>query len=185
MSNNTINNNTEKKRTKIYGIFAMDSNGAIGIDNKLPFNLKDDLKHFKSVTENNCIVMGKNTLLSLPGYLPNREHIVLSNTLEAKDNLVIFNNIKSLMDYLNTSYENAFIIGGASVIHQFMDLNLIDELIITHVDCTIKNADVTIDLEKLKLYEWEFYESKLFEQNERNEYAFDIRNYIKKRKRFY
>ena len=68
-------------------ILACDSNYGIGIQNKLPWSIKDDLKHFKKITSssnNNVVIMGKNTYLSFKKPLPNRINIVVSESLASK-----------------------------------------------------------------------------------------------------
>ena len=66
-------------------VVAACKNNGIGINNKLPWMLRNDLKYFKFLTQshgNNAIVMGKNTCFSLPRALPKRVNYVLSNTLQ-------------------------------------------------------------------------------------------------------
>ena len=55
-------------------IVCVDKNWAIGRENRLLFRISADLKHFRALTTGKTVVMGKNTLLSLPGGrpLPNR-----------------------------------------------------------------------------------------------------------------
>ena len=55
-------------------IVCVDNNWAIGRENRLLFRISADLKHFRALTTGKTVVMGKNTLLSLPGGrpLPNR-----------------------------------------------------------------------------------------------------------------
>ena len=52
-------------------IVAMSNNNVIGINNKLPWHLSDDLKRFKSLTQGNQIVMGRKTFESIGRPLPN------------------------------------------------------------------------------------------------------------------
>ena len=66
-------------------VVAACKNSGIGINNKLPWILRNDLKYFKFLTQshgNNAIIMGKNTCFSLPRALPKRVNYVLSNTLQ-------------------------------------------------------------------------------------------------------
>ena len=61
-------------------IVAIAENFAIGKNNDLLFHLPNDLKHFKEITTGKTIIMGRNTLLSLPKWpLPNRRHIVITD----------------------------------------------------------------------------------------------------------
>jgi len=59
-------------------IAAMANNRAIGIENRLPWRLPADLQHFKRLTLGKPIVMGRRTWESLPGLLPQRTHIVVT-----------------------------------------------------------------------------------------------------------
>ena len=63
-------------------IVCVDKNWAIGRENRLLFRISADLKHFRALTTGKTVVMGKNTLLSLPGGrpLPNRRNLVVSTT---------------------------------------------------------------------------------------------------------
>ena len=65
--------------TPILGLVAaIADNGVIGLENRLPWHLPADLAHFKQLTLDKTIVMGRRTWESLPGLLPRRRHIVLS-----------------------------------------------------------------------------------------------------------
>ncbi|MCU7918028.1 MAG: type 3 dihydrofolate reductase [Candidatus Thiodiazotropha sp. (ex Epidulcina cf. delphinae)] len=59
-------------------VAAMARNGVIGRNNRLPWRLPADLKHFKALTMGKPIVMGRRTWESLPGILPGRQHIVVT-----------------------------------------------------------------------------------------------------------
>jgi dihydrofolate reductase len=59
-------------------IVAMARNGAIGLDNQLPWYLPNDLKHFKSVTMGKPIIMGRKTYESIGKPLPGRTNIVVT-----------------------------------------------------------------------------------------------------------
>ena len=59
-------------------IAALADNRVIGKDNRLLWHLPADLQHFKRLTLNKPIVMGRKTWESLPGLLPQRTHIVIS-----------------------------------------------------------------------------------------------------------
>lgn len=171
---------------KIKLIIAVDRNGVMGDKNTLPWKLSDDLKQFKKETLGSPLIMGSNTFKSLPGILPGREHLVLSTTMYGDADKSVFTNIKNVLDYLKDSQCNkVFVIGGANVVKQFAQMNLFDELIITHVDCAIK-GDTILDLdEDLGLENWHMYKTEKYEKSDKNQYAFAVTHYIKKKKRFY
>lgn len=59
-------------------IAALADNRVIGIDNRLPWHLPADLKHFKAVTLGKPIIMGRKTWDSLGRPLPGRLNLVVS-----------------------------------------------------------------------------------------------------------
>ena len=63
---------------KISLVVAMDRNGVIGRDNRLPWKLPDEMAHFRRVTLGKPVVMGRRTFESLAKPLPGRKNIVLT-----------------------------------------------------------------------------------------------------------
>jgi dihydrofolate reductase len=63
-------------------IVAFDINRGIGINNRLPWHIPDDLKQFQKLTRGNgknAVIMGKNTWNSLPvKMLAGRDNLILS-----------------------------------------------------------------------------------------------------------
>lgn len=105
-------------------IAAVSSDWGIGLDNQLLFRIPEDQKFFKSMTTDKVVVMGYNTLLSLPGSkpLPNRVNIVLSRKPTRMPGVVVCES----MDALNTRLrdfapDDVFIIGGQKVYAQLLD----------------------------------------------------------------
>lgn len=63
---------------RIAMIAAMANNRVIGKDNKMPWHLPEDLKHFKAMTLGKPVVMGRKTFESIGRPLPGRHNIVIS-----------------------------------------------------------------------------------------------------------
>ena len=63
---------------KIAMIAAMANNRVIGKDNKMPWHLPEDLRHFKALTLGKPVVMGRKTYESIGRPLPSRHNIVIS-----------------------------------------------------------------------------------------------------------
>src|SRR5690606_985979 len=59
-------------------IAALARNRVIGLDNRMPWHLPADLRHFKALTLGKPIVMGRKTWESLGRPLPGRLNIVVS-----------------------------------------------------------------------------------------------------------
>jgi dihydrofolate reductase len=115
-------------------VVAMSSNRVIGIDNKLPWNLPDDLKRFKNLTINNVVVMGRKTHLSIGKVLPNRLNVILTRNTTwhnpLGDNCVVCYSVEEVLEKFK--YRDLFIIGGSEVYKQF--LNIADKIYLTVID---------------------------------------------------
>lgn len=132
-------------------IVAVDKNGAIGRNNDLIYNIREDLKNFKKLTTDNIIVMGRNTWETLPiKPLPNRENVVLTTNDIKLDKATVLNSMNELKKYLSNSEKDVYIIGGASIYNQIMDEKLVDEAHVTFVRDEVKDADTFISIDKLK-----------------------------------
>jgi dihydrofolate reductase len=146
----------EITRTKdISLILATSTNYGIGFENKLCWDIPEELKSFRAITSNvkdkskmNCVIMGKNTWYSLPNPpLKNRINIVISANDYEKlneelcsssenenenanntNNVKVFRNIKDTLRYVNETdiIESAFIIGGARLYNDFLDKHIYD-----------------------------------------------------------
>lgn len=127
-------------------IVAICKNGGIGIDGKLPWHFKEDLKRFSKLTKGNgknAIIMGKNTWLSIPTTpLPYRDNLILSTSMSVQTFehgvcIKSFPNIDEVYDYCQKKdYEEVWVIGGQGVYEQFIKEKKIDELHITYINKT-------------------------------------------------
>mgnify|MGYP006155638931 FL=1 len=100
---------------KISIIVAMSKNSVIGLNNKLPWHISEDLKNFKQLTLNNSVIMGRKTYESIGKPLKDRNNIVIS-----RDPFLKINNVKvtnSLEQAISSVEETSeiFIIGGQQI----------------------------------------------------------------------
>jgi dihydrofolate reductase len=115
-------------------IAAVARNGVIGIDNRLPWQLPADLKHFKELTTGHAVIMGRKTWESLPEKfrpLPGRRNIVVTrnDSFRAEGATVSI----SLPDAIAAANgDEAFVIGGAELYKAA--LPLADRLQLTEID---------------------------------------------------
>lgn len=119
-------------------IVAVDKKWGIGNKGKLLVSIPRDKKLFREETTGKVIIMGHNTLLSLPGSQPlaGRKNIVLSRdkSLSIKGANVL-NSVDACIDYLrknNIKDSDVFVIGGESVYNDF--LPYCDIAHITYID---------------------------------------------------
>ena len=119
-------------------IVSVDKKWGIGNKGKLLVSIPRDKKLFREETTGKVIIMGHNTLLSLPGSQPlaGRKNIVLSrdSSLSIKGATVL-NSVDACIDYLNKNNikdSDVFVIGGESVYNDF--LPYCDIAHITYID---------------------------------------------------
>lgn len=101
-------------------IVAVDEKWGIGKNNDLLFDIKADMRHFVEHTRGKVVIMGSNTLRSLPGGMPlkNRVNIVLDPCGKKKDSLKKgYTLVRSLNALLKQAAkyppEDVYVIGGA------------------------------------------------------------------------
>jgi dihydrofolate reductase len=134
----------EKIKKPIFIISAVDQDFGIGINNSLPWRIKEDLQFFheqttktKDQTKQNAVIMGRKTWESLPEKfrpLPNRKNIILSRSSNAK----LPNSASSLEEAFaiaaaDDSVENIFIIGGEQIYAQAIELPEITAIYLTKI----------------------------------------------------
>ena len=136
----------------IKAILCTDLKGGIGKDNDLLFHIPQDMAFFKEKTIGNACLMGYNTYLSLGSKpLPNRFNIVLTDKIiEIKKDMATTTDLKGTIDIYNKMNVDLYVIGGAYVYNQCLQMDLIDEVYVTVVKEVVKDADVHIDLNLFK-----------------------------------
>ena len=103
-------------------IVAKAKNNIIGKENKMPWHLPEDLKHFKNLTTGHTIIMGRKTFESFGRPLPNRKHIVFSQNPDFKvndENVEVVHSLLQIQDLIEGK-EEAFVIGGAMIYNFLM-----------------------------------------------------------------
>ena len=124
-------------------IAAITDNNALGKDNKLLFRLKKDMTHFKNITTDNVVIMGRKTYESIGKTLPNRVNIVLSRNMKSNEDLYTFDSIEKAIEWSKENYpqKEIFIIGGASVYDKALKDDIVDKLYMTKIKQTVEDAD--------------------------------------------
>ncbi len=158
-------------------VAAIDENRGIGKSGNLLCHLPGDLENFKRSTYGGVVVMGRSTYESLPVHpLPQRRNIVLSRdpNLELQGAEVI-HSIPELFDTISDyrKFLNVYIIGGASLYSQF--INLVDKLYITHIHHTWEDADVFFP--EIDLNIWECIRE---EYRDDDQYPYTFARYVRK-----
>ena len=150
-------------------IVAISQNFAIGKNNDLLFHLPDDLKRFKQITSGHPVIMGRNTLLSLPkGALPYRRNIVITDDPnETFDRCEMVFSIDEAIMAVNNE-EEAFIIGGGMIYRQFFPVAGKLYLTLVHQD-----FDADVYFPEVDYSEWEeFFREDLRDEKNGFDYSY-------------
>jgi dihydrofolate reductase len=120
----------------ISAIVAKSLNSVIGKNNQLPWYLPADLKHFKALTLNHHVLMGRKTFESIGKPLPQRVCIVLTRGADALSlqaaSLVWVNSLEKGISLAEECGEKElFIIGGAEIYRLAMPI--LNRLYVTEV----------------------------------------------------
>ena len=115
-------------------IFACDINNAIGKNGDLPWRQSTDLQHFKQITLGGTIVMGRKTWDSLPGKLPDREHLVMTRSNRDDVETITYEGVLEL-----SKKREIFIIGGGEIYNLFLPHT--EKIHRTIIHCKVEDAD--------------------------------------------
>ena len=161
-------------------LVAVSNDLVIGVDNDLPWNLKDDLAHFKRYTLNKIIIMGRKTFESIGRPLPNRINYVISRTVKQIDGAYVFDNLDDAMVAAEKHNNDMgivneiVIIGGGYLFKE--TLPVMNKLVITKVDCNVLGD---IYYPKVEMENWKLINSNSYSKNSDNDYDFKIEEYEK------
>jgi dihydrofolate reductase len=109
-------------KPRISLIAALARNGVIGIENRLPWRLPEDLAHFKALTLGHPVIMGRKTFESLGRPLPGRTNVVITRNPDYRPaGCLVADSIPSALT-LSADADEVFFIGGAELYAQTLPL---------------------------------------------------------------
>ena len=153
-------------------IVAITQDFAIGKNNDLLVHIPGDLKRFKEITTGHPVIMGRNTLISLPnGPLKNRRNVVITDIPdEVFEGCEMVHSIDEAVDLVKHE-EEAFVIGGGMIYKQFYPVAQKLYLTIVH-----KSFDADVYFPEVKWEEWIELEREDFKEGEKADFAFSYIN---------
>ena len=157
---------------KIIAIWAQDQKGVIGKEDRLPWHLPAELKHFKETTLNHAILMGRVTFDGMGRrLLPGRETLILTrNTQESIEGALVFQNVEDVLDWYHRQDKNLYILGGKQIFQLFE--SYLDEIIVTQIHAQVEGD--TYFPEDFDLTAFETVASKSYAKDDKNDYDFTI-----------
>ena len=156
-------------------LVAMAKNRVIGRNNRLPWHLPADLKHFKFLTMGQTIVMGRKTYESIGKPLPGRANVIITRQAdyEVPGAMVVHSLEDALLicEETSTGHSENFIIGGEKLYRQA--LKICQRMYITEIQRDFKGDVFFPEFDRT---EWEETQrDKHIAENEDNlEYHFVV-----------
>jgi dihydrofolate reductase len=115
---------------------AVSSNGVIGRNGRLPWQLKGDLQRFRALTMGHWLIMGRRTYESIGRPLPGRQTVVLTRRsgYPAPKGVLIAPSLDQAFELVDG--DEIFIVGGENVFREA--LRFADRLYLTEVDAVVQ-----------------------------------------------
>lgn len=130
--------------SNLTAIVAHNQQGVIGKQNQLPWHIPQDLKWFKQHTTNQTIIVGRKTFESLPGVLPNRHTIVVTNQLDFvvnHSNVTVVHSVDQAVAQASTPL--VFVAGGEQIYRAL--IGQCSRVLATVVKCKVEGGDAFFD----------------------------------------
>jgi dihydrofolate reductase len=154
-------------------IAALDRNGVIGRENRLPWRLPDDLQRFKALTIGRTVVMGRKTYESIGRPLPGRRNVVVTHQPEYRvAGATVMHGLDEALG-VAAGDEVVFVAGGGSLYAQA--LPLADRLYLTEVETAVAGGDTFFPA--IDPARWRLVERKGHPADDRHAFAFSYATY--------
>ncbi len=174
-----LSSNPEKK-TKINNgltlIAAVGENDAIGMNNELIWHLSNDLKRFKTLTKDHCMIMGRKTFESFPKPLPNRTHIVITrqHNYKVPEGVIVVDTLEDALDAAKDD-KQPFVIGGGEIYKLAMPLAQKIELTRVHA-----SFDADTFFPKIDKTIWKEVSNTFHDKDKKHDYPFSFITYTRR-----
>ncbi len=134
-------------------IAAVDQNGAIGIEGRLPWSCPQDMRRFVALTSGKVILMGRKTADGLPKPLKNRINLVLTRDRSwSKPGFTPVYDLWDIRLQINKHpIKELWVIGGAEIYKRF--LPYADTVHLTMLDISVDQADAWFPMPMLDQFQ--------------------------------
>ena len=155
-------------------IAAMSENRVIGRSGGLPWHLPRDLQHFKKLTVDHTVIMGRRTFDEVKRPLANRRNVVITRNSDFRPHGVTV--VPSLDEALalGATEDEVFVIGGGEIFA--LALPRADRLYLTVVHATVEGDTWFPEFDSAA---WVLEEEEEYEADARNEYDMTFRTYVR------
>lgn len=146
----------------------------IGIEGRIPWNLPEDRRNFKKITDGHTVIMGRKTYESIIKFLgrplPNRRNVIVTRdpNFRALEGCVVVSSFQRALEIFSNEDSEVFVIGGAQI--YTAALPLAQKMHITHVDYA-GSADTFFP--DFDLSEWDIVSKETYPKAESAQYSFE------------
>ena len=120
--------------SRVVLVAAVSSNGVIGRDGRMPWDIPEDLRHFRAVTTGRPVVMGRVTFESIGRPLPRRTNIVVTRQADwAAEGVLVAHSLEEALVLAGPEAGDVMVIGGGHVYAEAMPLAQAQILTEVHV----------------------------------------------------
>jgi dihydrofolate reductase len=155
-------------------ILAMSENRVIGRHGGLPWRLPKDLQHFKKLTVDHTVIMGRKTFDEIKRPLDNRRNVVITRNRDFHPHgVTVVPSLKEALA-LGATEAEVFVIGGGEIFK--LALPLADRIYLTVVHAQVEGDTFFPEFDQGA---WVLEEEERHEADAKHAYAFTFRNYVR------
>lgn len=163
-------------------IVAKASNDVIGKDNDLIWHLPADMRFFTQTTKGHIVIMGRRNWDSIPlKYRPlsERTNVVITRNKDfAHPDCLSFQSLdEAISHFKNEKQRDIFIIGGGQIYREALDKDLIDQMLVTHIDQAFEGDTWFPEIDEAL---WKKEAVMSHPTDEKNHFSFTVYKYTRK-----
>jgi dihydrofolate reductase len=156
-------------------VAAAGNNNVIGSNNKLPWKMPADMKFFMNLTTEHPVIMGRKTYESFGKPLKQRRNIIITrDKTYSVAGCEVVHSLDEALDLVK-NYDEVFIIGGAEIYRQSM--NVANKIYLTRIYGDFEGDAYFPDINQEN---WVLTQISEHPADEKNPYPFAFLEYIKK-----
>lgn len=158
-------------------LWAASPRGLIGRDDWMPWRLPNDLKRFKSLTIDGCIVMGHRTFQCLGKALPQRDNLVMRRqSSEALPGVTVVHSLDAAVEFAaQRGHPRLWVVGGAQIYKLALPRAQRLEMTLVQDKAALKPGDTLFPFTPDR--NWRLTQASFHNQDERHSHAFSFLTY--------
>ena len=152
---------------EIIAVAAMTEKGrVIGKDNRLPWNIPDELQHFRKITLDGMVIMGRKTLDSIKRPMPKRHNIVVSSSMNPVLGIQVCRSLEEAISEAKKIGKPIYVIGGRTIYQEALQKKMLDKMYLSFIKKEYEGDTLFPD--------WNPQEWELEKEEEHPEWTFKI-----------